>query len=84
MLHKIYMNEVENQFGKKVMALRIDRGREYLSKWFAELCIENDIIKRLTTPYTIQQSGGAKRRKKTLLDMAKSMMAITNLPIFFW
>jgi len=35
-----YMNMVENQLGKSIKALRIDRGRKYLSKQFKRLCDE--------------------------------------------
>ena len=78
------MNEVENQLDKSIKALRTDRGHEYLTKQFEELCIEKGIIRKLTTHYTPQQNGVVERRNRTLLDMTRSMMAQTNLPISFW
>jgi len=44
---------------------------------------EKGISRHLTMPHTPQQNGVAQRRKHTLLDMVKSMMAQANLPISF-
>lgn len=37
---KHFMNLVENQKGRTIKALRTDRGREYLSELFKQLCDE--------------------------------------------
>ena len=79
-----YINEMENQLDRKIKALRTDRGREYLSKQFAKLCNDKDILRQLTTPRTPQQNGVAERRNRTLLEMVRSMMAQANLPIQYW
>ncbi|KAK4384341.1 Retrovirus-related Pol polyprotein from transposon TNT 1-94 [Sesamum angolense] len=64
--------------------LRTDRGREYLSEQFKRICEDKGIIRHLTIPYTPQQNGVPERRNRTLLEMARSMMAQANLPISFW
>ncbi len=46
--------------------IRTDRGREYLSKQFKELCDVKEIIRQLTIPGTPQQNGVAERRNRTL------------------
>nr|GEY36515.1 retrotransposon protein, putative, Ty1-copia subclass [Tanacetum cinerariifolium] len=38
----------------------------------------------LTPPYTPQHNGMFKRRNRTLLDMVRSMMNLTTLPLSFW
>ena len=38
----------------------------------------------MTVPGTPQQNGVAERRNKTLLDMVRSMMSYSTLPISFW
>ncbi|KAK9108126.1 hypothetical protein Syun_024137 [Stephania yunnanensis] len=81
---KKYINLVENQLDKKIKMLRTDRGREYLSDQFKQLCDEKGIDRQLTIPYTPQQNGVAERRNRTLLEMVRSMMAQANLPITFW
>ena len=72
---KIFINLVENQLDKKIKVLRTDRGCEYLSNQFKELCNEKGIERQLTIPYTSQQNGIAERRNRTLLEMVRSMMA---------
>ena len=79
-----YLNEVENKLERKVKTLRKDRGREYLSEQFKELCSERGIVRQLTMPYTPQQNGVAERRNRTLMDMVRSMMAQASLPVSFW
>jgi transposase InsO family protein len=74
---------VENQLYRKVKALRMDRGREYLSDEFKQMCDEKGILRQLTIPYTPQQNGVAERRNRTLLEMVRSMMVQANLPITF-
>jgi transposase InsO family protein len=75
---------VENQLDRKVKALRMDRGREYLSDEFKQMCEEKRILRQLTIPYTPQQNGVAERRNRTLLEMVRSMMVQANLSITFW
>ncbi|KAL0367960.1 UNVERIFIED_CONTAM: Retrovirus-related Pol polyprotein from transposon TNT 1-94 [Sesamum calycinum] len=64
--------------------LRTDKGQEYLSKQFKRICEDKRIIRHLMIPYTPQQNGVAERRNRTLLEMARSMMAQSNLSISFW
>lgn len=78
------VREVENQLSRSIKALRTDRGREYLSDLFKGYCEEKGILRQLTIPGTPQQNGVAERRNRTLLDMVRSMMAQTHLPISFW
>ncbi|KAK9043227.1 hypothetical protein V6N11_071574 [Hibiscus sabdariffa] len=81
---KEFKNEVQNQHGKSIKALRSDRGGEYLSQDFNELLKECRIVSQLTPPGTPQWNGVSERRNRTLLDMIRSMMSHTDLPISFW
>ena len=42
------------------------------------------IVSQLTPPRTPQRYGVSERRNHTLLDMVRSMMSLTNLPLSFW
>ncbi|GJV44987.1 retrotransposon protein, putative, ty1-copia subclass [Tanacetum coccineum] len=53
----VFKAEVELQLGKKIKALRSDRGGEYLSQEFKDYLSENGIVQNLTSPYTPQQNG---------------------------
>jgi len=79
-----YTNLVENKLSTTIKALKTDRGCEYMSEQFKNFYDEKGIARQLTIPYTPQQNGVAERRNRTLFDMVRSMMAQTNLPIFFW
>ena len=61
--------------------LRTDHGHEYLFDVFKGYCEEKCITRHLMIPNTPQQNGVAEYRNRTLLDMIRSMMAQTNLPI---
>ncbi|KAK9020324.1 hypothetical protein V6N11_054813 [Hibiscus sabdariffa] len=81
---KEFKNEVQNQHGKSIKALRSDRGGEYLSPDFDELLKECGIVSQLTPPGTPQWNGVSERRNRTLLDMVRFMMSQTDLPTSFW
>ena len=42
------------------------------------------IVPQLTPPGTPQRNGVSERQNRTLLDMVRSMMSRTNLPLSFW
>ncbi|GJT45443.1 retrotransposon protein, putative, ty1-copia subclass [Tanacetum coccineum] len=78
---KVFKNEVENQLGKTIKALRSDRGGEYISQEFKDYLKACGIVQQLTPPYTPQHNGVSERRNRTLLDMVRSMMNLTTLPL---
>ena len=81
---KEFQNEVENHRNKKIKFLRSDRGGEYLSYEFGEHLKSRGIVSQLTPPGTPQRNGVSERRNRTLLDMVRSMMSLTELPLSFW
>ena len=80
---KEYQSMVEKQTGKSIKVLRSDRGGEYLSTEFLNHLKDKGILSEWTPPYTPQLNGVAERRNRTLLDMVRSMMCFTDLPISF-
>ncbi|KAJ9553795.1 hypothetical protein OSB04_017840 [Centaurea solstitialis] len=81
---KEYQNEVQNVLDKRIKFLRSDRGGEYLSDEFDNHLMECGIVSQLTPPYTPQMNGVSERRNRTLLDMVRTMMCHSTLPISFW
>ncbi|GJX09943.1 retrotransposon protein, putative, ty1-copia subclass [Tanacetum coccineum] len=81
---KVFKNEVKNQLKKTIKALRSYRGGEYISQEFKDYLKACGIVQQLTPPYTPQHNGVFKRRNHTLLDMVRSMMNLTTLPLSFW
>ena len=81
---KEFQSEVENHRNKKIKFLRSDRRGEYLSYEFGLQLKQYEIVSLLTTPGTPQCNGVSERRNRTLLDMVRSMMSLTDLPLSFW
>ncbi|KAJ9552766.1 hypothetical protein OSB04_016811 [Centaurea solstitialis] len=81
---KEFQNEVQNQLDKRIKFLRSDRGGEYLSDEFDNDLMECGIVSQLTPPYTPQMNGVSERRNRTLLDMVRTMMCHSTVPISFW
>ncbi|KAJ9557599.1 hypothetical protein OSB04_012213 [Centaurea solstitialis] len=66
------------------LLLKEDQGGEYLSQEFGNHLMECGIVSQLTPPYTPQMNGVSERRNRTLLDMVRSMMCHSTLPVSFW
>ena len=80
---KEFRAEVENQLGKQIKAIRSDCGGEYLLGDFKDYLTQNGIVSQLTARGTPQQNGVVKRRNRTLLEMVKSIMSYSTLPVSF-
>src|SRR5215216_4370984 len=81
---KEFQSEVENHRNKKIKFLRSDRAGEYLSYEFGLHLKNCGIVSQFTPPETPQRNGVSERRNRTLLDMVRSMMSLTDLPLSFW
>ena len=90
---KDYKTEVEKQLDLQIKVVRSDRGGEYYGRHtdlgqapgpFYEFCKSQGIVNQYTMPGTPQQNGVAERRNKTLMNMVRSMLANSNLPLFLW
>ena len=75
---------MENHHNKKIKFLRSDRGGEYLSYKFGLHLKQCEIVSQLTPPGTPQHNGVSEHRNRTLLNMVRSMMSLTDLPLLFW
>ena len=89
----IYKAEVENQHNLKIKVVRSDRGREYYGRHapygqipgpFALFLQENGIISQYSMPGEPQQNGVAERRNCRLMDMVRSMISNSSLPVNLW
>jgi hypothetical protein len=56
--------------------LRMDKSLVLLQK--------NGIVAQYLLPYKLQQNGIAERRDHTLMDMKRSMLSISKLPLSLW
>ena len=90
---KIFKAEVENQHNLKIKIVRSDRGGEYygwltlygqVSRLFVRFLQENGIVAEYSTLGEPQQNGVAERRNHTLMDMVRSMISYSTLPLSLW
>ena len=75
---------VENHRNKKIRFLRSNRGGEYLSYEFGLHLEQCGIVSQLMPPRTTQRNGVSERQNRTLLDIVRSMMSLTDLSLSFW
>jgi len=73
--------------------VRSDRSGEYYGKFnesgqckgpFAKLLESRGICAQYTMPGTSQQNGAAERRNRTLMEMVRSMINYSNVPLSLW
>jgi hypothetical protein len=90
---KIFKPEVENQHAIKIKVLRSDCGGEYYGRHtpygqvpgpFVRFLHENGIVAQYSMPDDPQQNRVAERRNHTLMDMVRSMIRYSTLPISLW
>ena len=81
---KQFQAEAEAETGKKLGALRTDRGGEFTSVDFMEYCTENGIRRQLTAPCLPQQNGVVERRNGTVVATARSLLKAKGLPGWLW
>jgi transposase InsO family protein len=90
---KIFKAKVKNQHNLKIKIVRSDRGGEYYGRHtpygqvsgpFARFVQENDIVAQYSTPGEPQQNGVAERHNHTFMDMVRSMMSYSDLPLSLW
>jgi hypothetical protein len=75
---------VEKQNDFKILALRSDRGGEFLADAFSAYLHEHGIMRQLTTAYTPSQNGVSERKNRTILNMVRAMLISGSAPKFLW
>ncbi|GJT35263.1 putative ribonuclease H-like domain-containing protein [Tanacetum coccineum] len=81
---KDFKRQIDNQLNQKVKIIRCDNGTEFKNMDFIELCGSKGIKRKYSTARTPQQNGVAKRKNKTLIEAARTMLADSLLPNTFW
>jgi hypothetical protein len=74
----------ETQTGRKVKAVRTDRGGEYVNEALTDFYRSKGIDPQLTAPYSPQSNGKAERLNRTLMEKAKSMLFGAKQPPELW
>jgi hypothetical protein len=79
-----FATEVQRQHGVPILAIKSDNGSEFKNYTLNEFLSEEGIRHQYSAAYTPQQNGVAERKNRTLMDMARSMLAEYKSLYNFW
>ncbi|GJY05815.1 putative ribonuclease H-like domain-containing protein, partial [Tanacetum coccineum] len=80
---KTFITSIENQINHKVKIIKCDNGTKFKNNDMNQLCGIKGIKREFSVARTPQQNGVAKRKNKTLIEAAKTMLADLLLPTNF-
>lgn len=81
---KKYQLRVEKETGCKIVKLRSDNAKEYISREFSNYLESQGIRRRLSVEYTPQQNRVAERVNRTIVKMARAMLIMSKVPKDLW
>nr|GEW26417.1 putative ribonuclease H-like domain-containing protein [Tanacetum cinerariifolium] len=81
---KSFTTRVENLMNLKVKVIKCDIGTEFKNRETNQLCKVKGIMRKYSVAKTHQQNRVTKRRNKTLIEAARTMLADSKLPTTFW
>nr|GEW07740.1 hypothetical protein [Tanacetum cinerariifolium] len=81
---KSFIIRIENLVDHKVKVIRYDNRTEFKNREMNQFFEMKGILRQFSVARTPQQNKVAKRRTKTLIEAAKTMLADSKLPTTFW
>ena len=75
---------MENHSGHRIKILRTYIGGEYVSNEFLNFFSTHGIQKQFTARYTPQQNDVAERKYRTIMEMARNLLASKHFPNEYW
>ncbi|CAI7756164.1 unnamed protein product [Closterium sp. NIES-53] len=82
--HASHVTSGGGESGKRVKAIRSDRGGEFLGAEFRSWLKRHSIKQQLTTAYTPQSNGVAERANRTIIEGGRTILVDSGLPLWFW
>nr|GFC72887.1 putative ribonuclease H-like domain-containing protein [Tanacetum cinerariifolium] len=79
-----FITEIENLKDLKVKIIRCDNEEEFRNKEMNDFCSQKGIKREFSNARTPQHNSVAERRNKTLIEVARTMLADAKLPVTFW
>ncbi|GJR43968.1 retrovirus-related pol polyprotein from transposon TNT 1-94 [Tanacetum coccineum] len=76
--------EVSKAKKKFIQDKGYSKGTKFLNKTLNEFFKEEGIEHQTSTPRTPEQNGVVKRRNRTLVEVARTMLSTTKFPLLFW
>ncbi|KAF5812881.1 putative RNA-directed DNA polymerase [Helianthus annuus] len=81
---KYFYELVLTQFKRKIKMFRSDNGTEFINNQMVDFCKQKGIIHQTSCSYTPQQNGVVERKHRHLLNVARTLMFQSGLPLKFW
>ena len=75
---------IKNHSEKSIKNLRSDKGGEFTSGEFNDICKKAGIKRELNTPYNPQQNGVVERKNRMIMEAAREMIHDQDLPMHLW
>ena len=79
-----FSTQVQRQHNLPILVIRSDNGSEFKNYTLNGFLGDEGIRHQYSAAYTPQQNGVAERKNRTLLDMARSMLAEFKSPQYLW
>ncbi|GJY05921.1 retrovirus-related pol polyprotein from transposon TNT 1-94 [Tanacetum coccineum] len=79
-----FLKQIQVGLNKTVRNIRTDNGTEFVNKDLTDYYERVGIFHQKTVPRTPQQNGVVKRRNRTLVEAARTMLIFSKAPMFLW
>ncbi|GJW24991.1 retrovirus-related pol polyprotein from transposon TNT 1-94 [Tanacetum coccineum] len=79
-----FLKQIQVGLNKTVRFIRTDNGTEFVNQVMSEYYEGVGIFHQKSVPRTPQQNGVVKRRNRTLVEEARTMMIFSKAPMFLW
>nr|GEZ69746.1 hypothetical protein [Tanacetum cinerariifolium] len=75
---------VQRGFHAQVRIFQTDKGTKFLNKTLHAYFASEGILHQTSVARTPEQNAVVKRRNRTLVEAARTMLSATKVPLFFW
>ncbi|GJS72573.1 retrovirus-related pol polyprotein from transposon TNT 1-94 [Tanacetum coccineum] len=79
-----FLTLIQRGLHAQVRTVRTDKGTEFLNKTLHAFFAKEGIRHETSTARTPEQNGIVKRRNRTLVEAARTMLSAAKIPLFFW
>nr|GFC34371.1 hypothetical protein [Tanacetum cinerariifolium] len=79
-----FLRLVQKGLQAQVRVVRTDKGTEFLNQTLHAYFAAEEIHHQTSVTCTPEQNGVVKRRNRTLVEAARTMLSTAKVPLFFW
>nr|GFC17674.1 hypothetical protein [Tanacetum cinerariifolium] len=79
-----FLRLVQKGLQAQVKVVRTDKGTKFLNQTLHVYFVAEGILHQTSVAQTPEQNGVVKRRNRTLVEAARTMLSAAKVPLFFW